>query len=166
MAIWKQVPNWTYELFVPDTPPEEFGGFAPLIRLWQGKREERRLPAWSDFDFYDFKGWHGSVAVQEVIAEPFDLRCRLWGSHLTQVLGADNTGKRFSELGSTYTENDLSYLHELCRCGAIGKSHGSLDWLQRHYKSVAFVDLPLADDGTTVSHLLTVLTETSREPAP
>jgi hypothetical protein len=160
MAVWKSVPNWTYEHFAPDTPPQEFGGFAPLVGLWQGKRGARRLPAWSDFDFYDFKGWHGSVAVQEVTAEPFDLRCRLWGSRLTEVLGTDNTGKLFSEFGSSYTENDLGYLQELCRSGSIGKSHGSLDWLQRDYKSVAFVDLPLADDGATVTHLLTALTET------
>lgn len=161
MAVWKQLPNWTYEMFALDTPTERFGAFEPLVRLWHAKRAGAALPAWSDFEFYDFKGWHGRIAVQEVFADPFDLRCRLWGSDLTEILGSDNTGKRFSDFGSGYTENDLGYLKELCRSASIGRSHGSLDWLQKGYRSVAFIDLPLADDGATPTHLLTALSETA-----
>ena len=68
------------------------------------------MPSWADFDFYDFKGWHGVIAVQEVVTEPFDLRCRLWGSELTEVFGADNTGKLHSEFGPDYTETDAAFL--------------------------------------------------------
>lgn len=160
MAVWRQLPNWTYELFDLDAAPEQFGAFEPLVRLWQAKHSKPILPAWSEFDFYDFRGWHGRIAVQEIVAEPFDLRCRLWGSELSEILGSDNTGKRFSDFGSGYTENDLAYLKELCRSRSIGRSQGRLDWLQKDYKSVAFIDLPLADDGSTPSHLLTALSET------
>ena len=159
MAVWKRLPNWTYELFEAETPAARFGAFEPLVALWHAKRADAGLPAWSDFDFFDFKGWHGRIAVQEIVTDPFDLRCRLWGTELTEILGSDNTGKLFSDLGSGYTDNDLGYLNELCRTGSIGRSHGSLDWLQKGYKSVAFLDLPLADDGATPTHLLTALTE-------
>jgi hypothetical protein len=69
------------------------------------------------FDFFDFKGWHGSIAVQETGAEPFDLRCRLWGSQLTEIFGSDNTGKLYSEYGQGYRENDIAFLTGPCRSG-------------------------------------------------
>lgn len=160
MALWDRSPNWTYELFDADTAAETFGVFAPLVRQWTEKRNGRAQPSWSDFDFYDFKGWHGWVAVQEIVKEPFDLRCRLWGSRLTEILGADHTGKRFSEFGPAFTDTDLTYLAELCRTASIGRSHGNLAWLKRGHCAVAFIDLPLSNDGTSIDHILTVMAET------
>ena len=162
MAIWKHFPTWTYELFGLETAAETFGGFAPLVRQWNEKRGDRVMPAWSDYDFYDFKGWHGFVAVQEILKEPFDLKCRLWGSKLTDILGADNTGKCYSEMGPTYTDNDRGYLAEVCRNPSIGRSHGTLEWLKMGHRSVAFIDLPLSSDGTIVNHVLTVMSEIQR----
>jgi hypothetical protein len=159
MAVWKRVRNWTYELFDSDTPAERFDAFESLVCLWQAKRGDRDMPSWADFDFYDFKGWHGAIVVHDVISEPFDLRCRLWGSKLTEILGADNTGKLFSEFGAGYTENDIAYLAEVCRSGSIGMSYGQLDWLQKGHKAAAFIDLPLSDDGSKVNHLLTALSD-------
>lgn len=161
MAVWKRLPNWTYELFERDTAPETFGAFESLVAAWQAKRGDRDMPSWSAYDFYDFKGWHGWIAVQDVIAEPFDLKCRLWGTMLTEILGSDNTGKLYSECGTSYTDNDLSYLTEVCRTGLIGKSHGTLDWLKKGHKTVAFLDLPLSEGGSKVDHLLSILTDTS-----
>lgn len=163
MAVWKRVPNWTYEVFDRGTPAARLGMFEPLVRLWQAKRGDRDMPSWADFDFYDFKGWHGAIAVQEVIAEPFDMRCRLWGSKLTEIFGSDNTGKLYSEIGAGYTENDIAYLRKLCDSRSIGMSHGQLDWLQKGHKSAAFIDLPLSNDGSKVDHLLTALAERTIE---
>ncbi len=160
MAVWRHVNNWTYEVFDYNTTPQHFGVFESLVALWRGKRGDRKMPSWADFDFYDFKGWHGAISVQEVVTEPFDLRCRLWGSDLTVVFGSDNTGKYYSELGSGYTENDVAYLSELCRSSSIGMSHGKLDWLQKGHKVAGFIDLPMSDDGIAVNHLLTAFTET------
>ena len=164
MAIWKRFPTWTYELFGLETAAETFGVFAPLVRQWNEKRGDRVMPAWSDYDFYDFKGWHGFVAVQEILKEPFDLKCRLWGSKLTDILGADNTGKCYSEMGPTYTDNDRGYLAEVCRTRSIGRSHGTLEWLKKGHRSVAFIDLPLSRDATGVDHVLTVLAEIQQAP--
>ena len=163
MAVWKRVTNWTYEVFERDTPAERFGAFESLVHLWHAKRGDRDMPSWADFDFYDFTGWHGAIAVQDVIHEPFDLRCRLWGSNLTEIFGSDNTGKLYSEFGEGYTENDRAYLAELCRTGSIGMSHGQLDWLRKGHKAAAFIDLPLSNDSSAVDHLLTALAETTIE---
>ena len=163
MAVWRRGTNWTYEVFDRDTPAERFDVFESIARLWHTKRGDRDMPSWADFDFYDFKGWHGAIAVQEVVAEPFDLRCRLWGSKLTDVFGSDNTGKLYSEYGTGYTENDREFLAMLCHSGSIGMSHGQLDWLQKGHKAAAFIDLPLSNDGSAVNHLLTALAETTIE---
>ena len=160
MAFWRHVNNWTYEVFDHNTTPEQFGVFESLVALWRAKRGDREMPSWADFDFYDFKGWHGVIAVQEVVTEPFDLRCRLWGSTLTEVFGSDNTGKHYSEMGPGYTENDVAYFAELCRSGSIGMSHGKLDWLQKGHKSASFIDLPLSDHDSAVNHFLTAYAET------
>jgi hypothetical protein len=160
MVVWKRSPTWTYELFDRDTAAETFGIFAPLVRQWNEKRGDRAQPAWSDYDFYDFKGWHGWVTVQDIVMEPFDLRCRLWGSKLTEILGADNTGKRYSEIGPTSPDTDLADLLEVCRTGSIGRSHGTLDWLKKGHYAAAFIDLPLSNDGTSIDHVLTVMAET------
>ena len=62
------------------------------------KRGDREMPSWAGFDFYDFKGWHGVIAVQEAVTEPFDLRCRLIELHrgLPRLLLGDVpvTGRR------------------------------------------------------------------------
>ncbi len=159
MAIWTRVNNWTYEVFDHDTEPDQFGVFESLVTLWRVKRGDREMPSWATFDFYDFKGWHGWIAVQEIVTEPFDLRCRLWGIELAKVFGSDPTGKRFSEYGQGFTENDLAFWAELCRSGSIGMSHGEPDWLQKGYTSAAFINLPLSDDGSSVDHLLTAFSE-------
>ena len=161
MGVWKRLPNWTYEMFDRNTAAEQFGVFAPIVQRWGEKRGNEAMPSWADYDFYDFKGWHGRIVLQEVVREPFDLRCRLWGSTVTEVLGSDNTGKLYSEIGPSYTENDLAYLAEVCGTGSIGRSHGSLDWLEKDFRSVAFIDLPLSSDGSSVDHVLSALAETT-----
>ncbi len=160
MAVWRRVNNWTYEVFDHNTTPDHFGVFRSLVVVWRSKRGDREMSSWADFDFYDFKGWHGVIAIQEVVTEPFDLRCRLWGTKLTEVFGSDKTGKLYSEFGTGHTKNDVAYFAELCRSGSIGVSYGKLDWLQKGYKSASFIDLPLSDDGSAVDHFLTAFAET------
>ncbi len=162
MAVWKRVNDWTYELFDHNTTAAQFGVFESLVALWRAKRSGREMPSWADFDFLDFKGWHSVIAVQEVVTEPFDLRCRLWGIRLTEIFGSDYTGKLYSEIGTGYMENDIAYFAELCRTGSIGMRHGKLDWLQNADKSAGFIDLPLSGDGLAVNRFLTAFAETRR----
>ncbi len=77
MTIWKEFEGWTYEFFDRDIEPAALPGFEDLVRLWQDRRGDRAVPSWSDFDFYDFKGWHGRISVYEISYDPFDYACRL-----------------------------------------------------------------------------------------
>ena len=68
--IWKDTGKWTFTHYDPDIDPALLPHFSKLIEIWQSKRQGRRVPAWQDFDFYDFKGWHGYISVYEVTYDP------------------------------------------------------------------------------------------------
>ena len=163
MAVWRRANNWTYEVFERNATLEQFGVFESLAALWRAKRDVREMPSWADFDFYDFKGLHGVIAVQDVVTDPFDLRCRLWGIRLVEIFGSDYTGMLYSKIRTDYTKNDVAFFTELCRLGSIGMCHGKLDWPQNGDISAGFIDLPLSDDGSAVSHFSTVFTEIYRD---
>jgi len=93
VAIWKEHDSWKYEIFERDVEPKMLPGFEDLVRLWQKKRGDRPVPAWSDFDFHDFVGWHGRITASEVLYDPFDYRYRLFGEQIAEQFNADYTGK-------------------------------------------------------------------------
>lgn len=137
-----------------DTPPGQFGPLAGFARIWRAKWRGDRLPGWSDFDFYDFAGWHGFVYVDEVVArDPLDLRCRLWGTKLTDLLGSDETGRLFSQSPAAAAPGRLQANTRLVREGLIGLSVGrALNWGRQIRFTV--LKLPCAEDGVTVDHIL------------
>ena len=94
MTIWRTFEGWTFEYFDRDLEPEALAGFADLARLWQSKRGDRAAPTWSDFDFYDFKGWHSLIGVYEISYDPFDYTCRLSGTAVDGVFERTMTGSR------------------------------------------------------------------------
>lgn len=138
----------------PDTPPERFGVLAGVVALWRAKRRGGRLPAWSDFDFYDFVGWHGSVYVDEVLSrDPLELRCRLWGTKLTDLLGSDQTGKLFSESPVAGDLDRAEANRRIVLEGMIGLSVARAELWGQHLR-LAVVKLPCAGDGAAVDHIL------------
>ncbi len=72
MTIWRENPDWKYEYFDANASSDNFVGFEDIVDVWRCKSNNGKLPAWSDFDFYDFKGWHGFVGVAEYLYEPVD----------------------------------------------------------------------------------------------
>lgn len=46
-------------------PPEAIGEVYDFFQIWKNKYVGGRLPAWTDFDFTDFKGWHSNMKVIE-----------------------------------------------------------------------------------------------------
>lgn len=137
-----------------DTPPEQFGALAGFARIWRAKWLGDQLPGWSAFDFYDFVGWHGFVYVDEVVAhDPLDLRCRLWGTRLTELLGADETGRLFSQSPAAAAPGRLEANTRLVREGLIGMSVGrAANWGRLTRFTV--LKLPCAEDGVTVDRIL------------
>ncbi len=159
MAVWKESKDWKYEIFERDVDPEMLPGFEDLVRLWQARRGDRPVPAWSDFEFHDFAGWHGRIAVLEVIHDPFDMRYRLFGEKVAERYKADFTGRLYSELVESGQEpvEDMAFYEMATAKMLIARVSGELNWLHRPHASSTFVEFPLSDTGETTTHLLAAM---------
>ncbi len=165
MAIWKKFDGWTYEYFDRDIDPAALPGFEDLVRLWQDKRGERSVPAWSDFDFYDFKGWHGRICVYDISYDPFDYICRLSGTVVDGVYDQTMTGTKGSELTELRVVDfeDMEFFEINCRQMRISRSFGPLNFKGRQHIHATFLELPLSDDGLMATHTMEALIETGTE---
>lgn len=137
-----------------DTPPARFGPLAGFVAIWRGKWRGDRLPPWSAFDFYDFVGWHGLIYVDEVLSRsPLEMRCRLWGSGLVDLLGHDETGNLLSESPAVDEPGLMDSNRRIVGEATIGVVLGKATSYGR-MTDVTVVKLPCADDGATVDHVL------------
>jgi hypothetical protein len=159
MAIWKEFESWTYEYFDRDIEPGALPGSEDLVRLWQDRRGDRIVPAWSDFDFYDFKGWHGRINVYEISYDPFDYTFRLSGSEVDDLLDRSMTGAKGSELAEVKVEDPVSmeFYEMISRNMLIARTSGPLKLKGREHIQAIFVEFPLSDDGLRATHSLEVL---------
>ena len=159
MAVWKKSNGWTYETFERDVDPEMLPGFEVLVRLWRTKRGDRPAPAWSDFDFRDFAGWHGRITMYEVSHDPFDYRCRLFGEKVAERYQADYTGKLYSKLVESGREPavDMEFYEMVSRKMLIARTSGGLNWLRRPHVSTIFVEFPLSDTGEMATHIVSAM---------
>jgi hypothetical protein len=159
MAIWKEFEGWTFEYFDRDIEPETLSGFEDLVRLWQDKRGDRAVPAWSDFDFYDFKGWHGQLSLYEISYDPFDFTCRLSGTEVDGVFGRNMTGATGSELAERRMElpATMEFYETTCSQMLIARTSGPLNFEGREHIGTTFLEFPLSDDGLKATHTLEAL---------
>jgi hypothetical protein len=69
---------------------------SPLVRslfeYWARLRQGRLAPSWREIDPSHIKPMLPYIYVSAVIEVPFDLRCRLVGTRITEVAGGDFTG--------------------------------------------------------------------------
>lgn len=118
-------PGRQFGLHPTDAPAARFGALGTFVEIWRSKWSEGRLPSWSAFDFYDFRGWHGWVHVDEAVSDaPFEMRCRLWGSELVDRLGIDETGKLLSDSPAMAERNLIQFYQDILAMPAIGTNSG------------------------------------------
>jgi hypothetical protein len=161
LAFWHESDGWLYEVFPKNTPAADFGQFEAFKQLWDSKRDGDALPAWRDFTFEDFAPWYGWLVVEDIIPGPnYDSVFRLWGTHATTLFDYDMTGKRMSDVGEDlFSPADYTMSIEMARDHLIATATGPMNWQDRTFKTYSFLELPLADDGTTVDKFLTLLSE-------
>ncbi len=161
MAIWRKIEGWTYEYFDREIELAALPGFEDIFQLWLDKRGDRPMPSWSDFDFYDFKGWPGRISVYDVSYDPFDYTCRLSGIVVDGVYDQTMTGVTGSELTASRGEDPatMEFYEMACRRMLISRASGPFDLKGRRHADVAFVEFPLSDDGERVTHTLEALVE-------
>jgi len=148
--------------FAVDTPAHEFGEFEAFVALWHSKREAGRMPSWIDFNFEDFRGWHGWVCLFEVVeGVEFDLFARLWGSNIVRMLGFEMTGKHLrrrdpddTDTFSGYEGDDMDFWEAIHRDGVIGLTDGRLQAGDGRYIRYRDIFLPLSSDGKSVDKLV------------
>lgn len=159
MAIWRELDGWIYEYFDRDIDPAALPGFEDLVRLWQNKRGDRAVPAWSDFDFYDFKGWHGRISVYDISYDPFDYVSRLSGTVVDGVYNQTLTGTKGSEQTEMRADDPATMEFYEMTCGEmlISRASGTLEIKGRVQVQATFVEFPLSDDGIRATHALEAL---------
>ncbi len=159
MTVWKKVDSWLYETFERDIDPEALSEFEDLVRLWQDKRGDRPVPAWADFDFHDFKGWHGRISLADVMYDPFNIRYRLVGLQMAERFGKDYTGKLYTEMVAEGMDpfDDFMFYEMTSRKMLISRLSGDLRWAGQKHVTVTFVEFPLSDDGKKGTHILTAM---------
>ena len=152
--------NWKYYRYDLNEPVADFPHFESLWQRWQTKRADGRLPAWRDFDLIDFQGWYGFIIVYDVLHNPFDLKYRLFGTEMVTLYQTEYTGKTIRENNFDIEDDkDLNHFEGLYNERQIGASTGPLYWDNRHWRNLTYLDLPLSDDGETVTHFLTAMHE-------
>jgi hypothetical protein len=152
--------EWKYHRYNLNEPVADFPHFESLWELWQTRRSDDKLPAWRDFDIYDFHDWYGFLIVYDVLDDPFDLKYRLFGSEIVNLYQTEYTGKTIRENGfEIEDEADIAHFEGLFNECKIGASTGPIYWDNRHWRHLTFLDLPLADDGDTITHFLTAIHE-------
>jgi len=154
LAVWKEHDFWKYEIFERDVEPEMLPGFEDLVRLWQNKQGDRPMPAWADFDFHDFVGWHGRIAMADIFYDPYDYRYRLFGEKISEQFKADFTGKLGTDLvdGNLERLEELEFYEMVCRKMLISRVSGQLKQFHRPHVSVTFVEFPLSGNGEMTTH--------------
>lgn len=150
--------GWTYRTYPLAHEAADHGSASAIFDLWRGKTDPPRLPSWADFEFRDFSGWHANLILYEVLQDPFDLLYRICGSRAAWAYGRDLTGKTMRHGADGIQEDiDLIYYQEMTEQRMFGICEGPAYWRGRHYLQHAFLSLPLAEDGDTVTHFITVL---------
>lgn len=143
--------DWRHYFYALD----EFGAvdesWSDFVRLWNSKRHGNRLPAWSDFDMFDFKPWLGFIAVHQIMRNPFDTWTRLWGTQLTELYGEDRTGMTLSrsQVDWCVTLKDWEFWTRVAKEPCIGRSEGNIYWKARDHIYLSRIFLPFGEDGKT-----------------
>ncbi|WP_425403768.1 hypothetical protein [Hwanghaeella sp.] len=150
--------GWVYRTYPLGEDAAELGTAGPVFDLWRAKCDMPHLPAWRDFDFGEFVGWHANLILYEVKTEPFDLLYRICGGGAAHVYGKDLTGQTMRSGAEGIQEDiDLAFYQEMADERRYGTCQGPAYWRGRLFLQHAFLCLPLSEDGDRVTHFLTVL---------
>ncbi|WP_036553263.1 PAS domain-containing protein [Nisaea denitrificans] len=137
--------NWDTELALENPRLQEFFSY------WQQKARPEGLPARSDFDPVEMKGFLGHLFL--VVPEPEidDFRYTLIGTTITSQVGIDNTGRT---VGEVFGAPGLKLYRKVRDERAPIRVHGTVEWRRKEFLAYESVLLPLADDAQSVDHFV------------
>lgn len=126
-----------------------------LHQYWLSKLDNRPMPRRSDLDPTDIPHLLRNVVLVDVDHEPLRLRFRLIGTHITEAVKRDMTGRYFDEAYDETISAGMTQLYGVTVQSKKPIRHFSraifagMDY--RHYEAV---HLPLSEDGETVTMVL------------
>jgi len=162
MKMWGELEGWTYYVGDLNTPVSALEHHGSLVHIWNSKRRDAGLPAWSDFQLEDFADWWGWLTVMDCVTDdPRDWVYRLWGSRVVDFKGQEMTRKPLGYMGlkttadgASYNDMDFDHMSMLYREQKIGLFEGPVTTDMRDVNWVATIRLPLASDGTHIDKFL------------
>lgn len=164
MQLWQQESDWDYYCSELGDELTLFPQFQSLFDLWNSKRKNDFLPAWKDFSFEDFTGWHKHLVFYEIKHAPFDLHYRIFGSFPTELFEVNCTGATMRGDGSSIEDDcDIAHFQKLYEEKKFGASTGSIYWRNKDHIHITVLDLPLSSDGENVTHFLSCVKYGSKQ---
>ncbi len=153
MTLWDTVQGFEYHYFDPFEDGPELKPFEKLISVWRAKCQGKKVPAWSDFDFTDFVGWHSRIAIYDVSHDPFDYSIRLSGEEFNQTTGRNMKNMTRAKLLEITVEDEISdKLYEKAATELLFAYTKGTNIVDRQHLQVEYLQLPLSDNGIHATH--------------
>jgi len=131
------------------------GRLVDLLRYWDGKRRDRRMPARSDIDPLELSSHLGRLVLVDVEYDPFRLRYRLIGTKVTETLDRDMTGRYFEEVYPADILADTVRSFEwMAENRKPLRLYGNAFYADKSMYDFEIVNLPLSEDGVRVNMVL------------
>lgn len=167
-ALAQEQASWVLAACPIEEDASSFGAFTDIVRMWRGKRGTNgAFPNRAEFDFFEFQGWWGRIAIAEVKRAPFGVRYSLWGTQLTEWWGVDYTNKLLGDASivpHVWRSTERRYFEEIARAPFIGAVLGRLEVGDEPAIQVVGLDMPLSEDGV-ISHVLSAFTKADTDRA-
>jgi hypothetical protein len=133
---------------------------------WNGKRGVRGMPARTEIDPIDMRGFLPYVMLVDVL-DPLDFRYRLIGTEVRNISHRDYTGMRFSDIpgkgpGSVVWSNCQHVVQTMAPFSRTPPYVGPQSYLQKCENLL----LPLSSDGASVTTIMQVISFERGMPAP
>lgn len=135
----------------------ESDAFRHVLETWERLRGARFAPSWREVDLTRLPGKIVPfICVADVQLDPEDFIYRFWGTGHTEVKGKDNTGKSVRahdppELGEAIFREYARVTRERM---PLAFRHDLYPELRHAAMYQDTLRLPLSDDGTRVTHVL------------
>jgi len=126
-----------------------------LHDYWKSKLAGRPMPRRADIDPTEIPALLAHIALVSVEYEPLRFYFRLIGTHITDAVGRDSTGRYFEEVYEGKMLGDVTQLYSVAVQSKRPARHFSTAvYAGKDYRHYESVHLPLSDDGETVNIIL------------
>ncbi len=149
-----------YFFEIDQRPPKGIGKILEFYNIWHGAIQNNEMPSWESFSITDLKGWHSKMRLIKC-GEKFDQKdeVRIVGETFAAVWGRKSLSENIRD-GAVKSPEIIRKFHEylthlydrkyaVCR-GVLPDGGISA-------RPIWFIDLPLAENGHDVTHVLSAI---------